>query len=433
MRYLTGAILSAVLVAAGIAVAQSDLPNGWLAHTVEHYINGSGEAQGDIDLDTNTAQLILDAGAAANPSIVFGDDDDGTGTGIYRSAANKIGFAANGSLRAYIGTTGFIANGTNIDLNGNYIYDSGDQLDIGGACTDGHSQGTGDVCIAGTGQVDGNLWADSNLTVGGNADVEGFAAIGNGSAPAASSVALIVDRDTGTSAAANQLRVLGRLTATGGSSDLVYLLVAPEATTLNDGGPNVHDTIASVEIREPTITETVGTVTNTASLKILDAATEGDNNYALWVDAGTSRFDGVVNVAGGGTKGALTMLKTITESVTFAANPGDASKITSGDVIPAGAFVTGVTTRTTTAATNCTDVDIGIAGTDLDMFADGTAVAANTTTDNTDANSGADWGASILPSFASQEITVTANGGNCFDGVWAITVHYIDTSAATSN
>lgn len=132
-------------------------------------------------------------------------------------------------------------------------------------------------------------------------------------------------------------------------------------------------------------------------------------------------------------KQAKTLITLKEESVTFPGNPGAASVVTVGNIIPDGAFVTNVTTRVTTAATNCTDVDIGIAAIDTDMFADATAIAYATTTTNSDANVAAVW-TSITPSTSgAKEITVTANGGNCFDGVWAITVHYIDATAAISD
>lgn len=45
---------------------------------------------------TIAGRLRVPAGTAALPSIVFSDDDDASGTGLYRSAANTIGFALGG-------------------------------------------------------------------------------------------------------------------------------------------------------------------------------------------------------------------------------------------------------------------------------------------------------------------------------------------------
>jgi hypothetical protein len=55
--------------------------------------------------------------------------------------------------------------------------------------------------------------------------------------------------------------------------------------------------VGTVNIEEPNITAT-GTVTNAFSVRIANAPTEGSNNYALWVDAGTTRLDGLVDIDG---------------------------------------------------------------------------------------------------------------------------------------
>lgn len=140
-----------------------------------------------------------------------------------------------------------------------------------------------------------------------------------------------------------------------------------------------------------------------------------------------------------GANGQATVLKTKTETVTFAADPGEASKATTGSIIPAGAYVVGVTGRVTVADTSSqvTSIDIGIAAKDTDAFADGIAVTLGTTFTVADGNSGADYSATSLgiqPSVAAQEITITGVGGdgNAEDLAVAITVHYIDCTAATS-
>jgi len=156
---------------------------------------------------------------------------------------------------------------------------------------------------------------------------------------------------------------------------------------------------------------------------------------ADWISLSHDQADAVIGVGAGGLKvngsegkGQSTNIRTKTESVTFAGNPGDASKATTGSVIPDGAFVVGVSTRVTTAATNCASVNIGD-GVDADMFGAATGVSAGTVTTNADAT--AQFGKS--PATAAGEITVTGVGGNCFDGVWAITVHYLDVTGATAN
>lgn len=123
-------------------------------------------------------------------------------------------------------------------------------------------------------------------------------------------------------------------------------------------------------------------------------------------------------------KGQTTGIAMSTQSLTFANN---ATKVTSG-LVPDGAFLLGITTRVTTAGATCTSVSIGD-GTDVDMFGLNTGITQNTTTDNSNAT--AQFGRS--PATSAMEVTITANGGNCTAGVWAVTAHYILPAAATSN
>jgi hypothetical protein len=114
---------------------------------------------------------------------------------------------------------------------------------------------------------------------------------------------------------------------------------------------------------------------------------------------------------------------TASQTVTFAANPGNASKTTSG-LIPDGAFLLAVTTRTVTASTNCTTCDIGD-GSDVDMFGAAIECDVNDTL-TTNANATAAW---TNPQLAATEVTVTANGGNCYGGTIRITATYITATA----
>lgn len=73
-----------------------------------------------------------------------------------------------------------------------------------------------------------------------------------------------------------------------------HMDIAPGgATTIPAGTAPV---VSSLNVHEPNITAT-GTVTAAATVHIVDAPSEGSANYALWVDAGTTRLDGDVNVA----------------------------------------------------------------------------------------------------------------------------------------
>jgi hypothetical protein len=53
-----------------------------------------------------TSPVTFANGTAAAPSVAFTSDADGTGTGLFRSAANSIGFATNGTERWVINSSG---------------------------------------------------------------------------------------------------------------------------------------------------------------------------------------------------------------------------------------------------------------------------------------------------------------------------------------
>lgn len=79
--------------------------------------------------------------------------------------------------------------------------------------------------------------------------------------------------------------------ATGVTASQSYFhhqLLPGGATTIPAGTAPV---VASMNIHEPNITAT-GTVTVAATVRIVDAPTEGSSNYALWVDSGVTRLDG---------------------------------------------------------------------------------------------------------------------------------------------
>lgn len=119
--------------------------------------------------------------------------------------------------------------------------------------------------------------------------------------------------------------------------------------------------------------------------------------------------------------GAGTGLRTRTETVTFAADPGDASKSTS-TLIPAGVILQGITARVVIDGTTCTSIDLGD-GTDADRFGDDIAVATNTTV--TPANATADptgWASGV------RNVVVTANGGNCVGLQIVVAAHYLELS-----
>lgn len=120
-----------------------------------------------------------------------------------------------------------------------------------------------------------------------------------------------------------------------------------------------------------------------------------------------------------GTDGGFSCIRSTTETLTFAADPGDLDKTTSG-LVPDGAYLLGITTRTIIAATNCTSVQIGD-GTDDDAYSSATSgITQGTTT------TPADFTANLAnPQWdGGLDVKITANGGPCFDGSWRVTANY---------
>lgn len=124
-----------------------------------------------------------------------------------------------------------------------------------------------------------------NFLLSANADIEGYATIGSGSALNANS-GLIIDYDTTYTALGQQLLVKGAITAATGTN-AYGVLIDPDGITIPTGTSTLA---ASLYIDEPVITET-GTLTNAATVYISSAATEADNNFALWVDSGYVQID----------------------------------------------------------------------------------------------------------------------------------------------
>lgn len=80
------------------------------------------------------------------------------------------------------------------------------------------------------------------------------------------------------------------------SNQNFYKVLVDNAAAVTVTGATTSAIVASLAVEEPNITAT-GTVTNAATLYIKDAPDEGGTgNYALWVDAGASRFEGDVTL-----------------------------------------------------------------------------------------------------------------------------------------
>lgn len=108
----------------------------------------------------------------------------------------------------------------------------------------------------------------------------------------------------GTKLTNRQFTTRGSFAAGAGTASGWYLNsnIAPQAdtnahgldveVTLTKAATGTHGLFAGINVTAPTIADGDATVTNAASVYINNAPSGATNNYALWVDAGASRFDG---------------------------------------------------------------------------------------------------------------------------------------------
>jgi hypothetical protein len=135
--------------------------------------------------------------------------------------------------------------------------------------------------------------------------------------------------------------------------------------------------------------------------------------------------------ASSGSKGTWTNIGNGTGSsqVLTCLGGGSATLVTSG-LIPKGATLFGVSTRITSAGlTGPTSMDVGD-GSDVDLYADDTAVTDNSTSGDAASTkiATANWG---NPQLAAGEVTLTFNGGACTAGTIRVTAHLATITAAT--
>jgi hypothetical protein len=90
------------------------------------------------------------------------------------------------------------------------------------------------------------------------------------------------------------------------------------ANPITIGTSGTHDIFANQVIKALVITSGAAALTNSASLYIEGAATGATNNYTIWSDAGTNRFDGITGIGGVVTPTALLHLAAGTASASTA-------------------------------------------------------------------------------------------------------------------
>jgi hypothetical protein len=219
----------------------------------------------------------VEDGTKTAPGYSFRQDTD---TGIYRIGSNSVGVSVGDTLVLTYATTGLtLPSG----LTGAGA--TGATLTISGATT-GATANYALFVDAGDTRLDGNL------TV-----------FGDGPHAFGSSTAINYARlrlggtftSGGGSTSAALVRIDGVLTGAEDDTDGLYVVrIIGDGITTQDTSDTIH-VVASLSVNEPIITKgATDTITNAATVYISNAPTEGAANYALFVDTGDSRFDGLI-------------------------------------------------------------------------------------------------------------------------------------------
>jgi len=157
------------------------------------------------------------------------------------------------------------------------------------------------------------------------------------------------------------------------------------------------------------------------------SGTPANDQIAIFTDSDTIEgdtnltWDGAIFTIGGA-NGENLQVKRAT--VTVSTSSG--ASVTATNLIPAGSFVIGVTTRVTTTVTGPAGYDVGD-GTDIDRWGNSILVAFDTTSDITDFTSGA---LTLFP--AANDVVITSDGVAFTGGVIRLVVRYVTLGAPTS-
>ena len=97
----------------------------------------------------------------------------------------------------------------------------------------------------------------------------------------------------GGSTQAAGVRIDGQITGADGDTAFITQVFITPNTVTQTATENIA-VISSLRVEEPVITDNLtGDITVAATVHIFNAPTEGESNYALWVDDGNIRSDGV--------------------------------------------------------------------------------------------------------------------------------------------
>ena len=265
----------------GLAIHQVQANPIWLQTNALTRMTITGAGNVGIGGSGNAVDTILHI-EAADPILKLQDSSsDGDGTiayvGFYSANGTEMGWVGDGSagnddiyLQASTGDLKFLANGT-VSLENNTLSNVG---------------GSGNDWTATAFTHDGAATFNDS---GGNYD---FRIEGDTNANM-----IMVDASTntlgffiGASAVFGAWFSQGTITNIADQNYSRIYVSAQGAVTIPSGTAAYVDTLG---LEEPVITAT-GTVTTASTLRIVNAPTEGTNNYALYVQSGVSRFGGAI-------------------------------------------------------------------------------------------------------------------------------------------
>jgi hypothetical protein len=199
---------------------------------------GTARFDGAVEMENAAGPTLLnEAATTTNPTLVPDKAEVDTGIGW---ASDTLHFVGGGISEGSVGVAGTVFNDAGNDRN--FRIESNDNA--------------------------------NSFVIDGGTNFVGFGAA------ASTSVNYFIARSKAYTAAVD------------GDEYIAY--IQSNSTAITTAGSGTHGVIATLGLNEPDITIGTAGVTNAATLLINNVATEATNNYALWVNAGNSRFDGTL-------------------------------------------------------------------------------------------------------------------------------------------
>ena len=249
--------------------------------------------QNDLQVD---GQILLQDGTAANPSIGFISDDDGTGTGFYRVGADQLGVTIGGTQQFQWFSTGFRATNTNGPQIINAVASSTVPTLIPrrSDANTGIGSAAADQLSLISGGVEGIRVEAAALTLVHDTTISGDLVV-SGAGPHAIGGAVVADQG---------LSILGTLGAGVAHGTVFNQSVTPATNesayvvrvtgTLTEFSSGTHAILAGLRIDAPTITAGAAGVTDAGTLILGgEINASGARNHTFLVLSGQSRFGAV--------------------------------------------------------------------------------------------------------------------------------------------